>query len=147
MSHTTKIKGVSIHNIAALEAAIKELNEKGIACSLVANVAPRAYFQKQEGLGVADYVINLATCPYDVGLYKQPNGTYEPRTDFWAGHVEKVLGTTASKVGNEDQAKLGKLFQSYAKHATLIEARRSGKNVRVIENKETGAIKLVLSGF
>lgn len=147
MSHTTSIGGIKIANIDALEAAIAELANAGIKCSLVADSTPRAYFKDQQGMGRADYVIKLDNSRYDIGLYKQEDGSYEPRTDFWGGDVAKLLGGTAGAPEREQQAQLGKLFQMYGVHAATLEARRSGKMVRRVNDDVTGQIKLVVTGF
>lgn len=151
MSHTTSIKGVSITNIQALRAAIDELAEKGIKINLTEDAQPRSYYsafgREQEGMGKADYVIGLADANYDIGLYlNQETGVYEARTDFWAGSVEGVLGAEASAKEYTEQAKMGKLFQAYAVHATLATARMQGKSIRRV-TKEDGTEQLIVAGF
>lgn len=146
MSHTASISGIKIVDIAALQSAIAELATGGIKISLQTGGTPRAYFNNQKGMGVADYVIKLADAPYDIGLYKQPDGSYEPRTDFFQSHVEKILGAQCSMKGKEDQAKLGKLFQMYGIHATTLAARKTGKTVRRITGKD-GAVQLEVMGY
>jgi len=152
MSHTTAIKGIKIQNIAALTAAIAELNGKGVKCSLAENATPRAYFPNQPGLGLADYVVRLDDAAYDVGLYKQEDGSYEARTDFWSSPstgkpVASILGGVATKPEYNEQSKMGRLFQAYGIHAAMHEARKQGKSVRRIDNEQTGEVKLVLTGF
>lgn len=136
---------MKITNIAALTAAVAELNASGVKCSLVANETPRAFYSNQEGMGKADYVLKLDGAKYDVGFYKQPTGIYEARTDFWGGSIEKCLGAKASKPENAEQARMGRLFQLYGVHATTQEARRKGLSVRRI-TKEDGLIQLELTG-
>lgn len=146
MSHTTEIKGIKIVDIAALTAAVSELRAKGIGISLLKDAVPRAYYDQQQGMGKADYVIKLDNAKYDVGLYRQEDGTYEARTDFWGGHVEHVLGAKASKPENAVQAKLGKLYQAYGIAAATNQARAKGLNVRRVDGAN-GEAKLVLTGF
>lgn len=150
MSHTTAVKSTKIMSATALAAAVLELASKGIKCSLVPNESPRSYFsaygREQEGMGKADFVMKLDDAKYDIGFYKQPDGSYEPRTDFWAGSVEKVLGTPASAKEFADQAKLGKLFNAYAVHATMEQARNSGRMVRRVDHAD-GRVQLVLTGY
>jgi len=126
VSHTSAVKAIAISSIESLQAAITELNSMGVKCSLIANAKPRAYFQNQEGMGQADFVIKLDDSRYDVGLYKTPSGGYEARTDWFGQDVEKILGTKNYNKGNQEQAKLGKLFQMYGVHAAMNEARRKG---------------------
>jgi hypothetical protein len=153
MSHTTAIKGVNITNIDALRAAIEELAEKGIKINLTEGGTPRSYYsahgREQEGMGKADFVIGLADAAYDIGLYLGEDGVYEARTDFWnynVKSVESVLGAAASAPEYETQAKMGKLFQAYAIHATLATARMQGKSVQRITKKD-GTEQLVVAGF
>lgn len=145
MSHTTSIKAIKIQSVSALRAAVEELNKTGVKMSLVPNETPRAYFQNQTGLGKADYVIKLDGAKYDIGLYKQPDGSLEARTDFWAGSVESVLGAKPRTQENAEQAKMGKLFQMYGVHAATETARRQGHSVRRI-TKSDGTIALEVTG-
>lgn len=150
MSHTTRIKGIKIMDVVALEAAIKELSERGMKISLLKDATPRSYYtgsgRTQEGMGKADYVVKLDSSRYDIGLYKQDDGSYEARTDFWGTDVEKVLGARASKPENKEQAKLGKLYQAYGIHAAIGQARKKGLTVRRVPGTN-GEEKLVLTGF
>lgn len=146
MSHTSKVSGIKITNIEALTAAIADLNQQGIKCSLIANTKPRAFYDNQDGMGHADYVIRLDQASYDIGLYKQAEGSYEPRTDFWAGSVERILGVKAADPKKTDQAKLGKLFQTYGLCAAEEEARMRGLNCQRVPG-ENGAVKLLVTGF
>lgn len=135
MSHTSSIKGVVISDVAVLRKAVEYLASQGVKCSLIADAKPRAYFENQQGMGPADFVLKLDGAKFDVGFYKQPDGTYEPRTDLWGGTVQAVLGAKPSDPSKAAQASLGKLFQAYAVEATVAAARRSGKTV----TRKTGA--------
>lgn len=126
MSHTTSIAAVKITNIQALRLAISELATQGIRISLEENAKPRAYFENQQGMGVADFVVRIPDAAYDIGLYKDPDGGYVARTDFHAGSVERVLGAKASSQASAGQAKLGRLYQAYALNAATLEARKKG---------------------
>lgn len=96
-------------------------------------------------MGHAEFVVQLDDSPYDIGLYKQDDGTYEARTDFWGGHVQQVLGAQASKPEKAEQARMGKLFQMYGIHAATEAAKRKGLAVRRIQG-ENGKIKLEVTG-
>lgn len=126
MSHTSSVKSIVITSVEALRAAVEELNTSGVRCTLKENANPRAYYTGQQGLGKADFVIELKDSRYDVALYRDANGGYEVRTDFWGKDVEGQLGATASGPGKAEQAKLGKLFQAYGIHAAMFEARKKG---------------------
>ncbi len=147
MSHTTTIRGIKITDVNALNGAVKELAKGGMKIALLKDAKPRSYSTNQSGMGVADYVIQLGDATYDVGLYKQEDGSYQPRTDFYNGSVARVLGGKASKKGNEAQAQLGKLFQMYGVVAATNKARLQGYTVRRMVNKESGQIKLEVMGF
>lgn len=114
--------------------------------SLIENATPRAYFSNQAGMGKAEFVIKLDDAAYDVGCYKQDDGSYLLSTDFFGGSVEKVLGAKATKKENTDQARLGLLFQMYGIHAATEKATKQGMAVQRQVGK-SGEIKLILSGF
>ena len=145
MSHTAVVKAIAIQSIAALNAAIAELNKTGVQCTLTPNATPRAYYSNQTGMGPADYVIGLKNSRYDIGLYKTDNG-YEARTDFWGGDVEKVLGAAASSPEKRDQARMGKLFQLYGVHAAMEEARRKGLMARR-QTGSDGKEQVIVTGY
>lgn len=93
----------------------------------------------------APYVIHLADSRFDLGVYPAPDGSFELRTDWFGGHVEKILGVKASSPATQDQAKLGKLYQRYSLTAAEESARRKGLMCRRI-TRESGAITLELTG-
>lgn len=143
MSHTTAIGTILFADIGALTSAIEELKGQGIQCKLLENVAPRAYSANQSGMGKAPYVIGLPTAEYDIGLYPSESGEgLEPRTDFYRGSVQKVLGAEHVEPGeNADQAKIGKLVQMYAIHAAERKAVQQGMQVTRM-NGENGKLQL-----
>ncbi len=144
MSHTSEISSVAIVDIQALEATVADLNKQGIKCSLQRNAVPRAFYQNQEGLGLAPFVLKLNDCPYDVGFYENGKGGYSARTDLWMGHVAKLLGVTAKDKETTQQAALGKLFHGYAVNAALRQAARQG--YRVTKSvKADGSVQLIMN--
>ncbi len=145
MSHTSSVKSIKIQSVVALRNAIKEMKEKGINCSLVENATPRAFYNGQAGMGVADFVLQLQDSKYDVGLYKQQDGSYEARTDFFLRSVENVLGVKASSKETELQAKMGKFFQAYAVCAAEEAARKKGYMCRRV-SRQDGAVSIVVTG-
>lgn len=116
-----------------------------MACSLKENAVPRAYYSNQQGMGKAPYVIELSGSRYDIGLYPDGAGGYSAATDFWGGDVEKQLGVQACSATGKEQAKMGRLFQSYAIHATLEEARKKGYTARRVKGKD-GTEQVVITG-
>lgn len=146
MSHTTAINSIAIRSATALRAAVDYLKTQGVACSLIANAKPRAYYADQSGMGTADFVLKLDACKYDVGFYSDGKGGYEVRTDFWAGAVEKILGSTPPAKRQNEQYKLGKLFQAYGMTAAEEQARKQGYMV-ARQHLPDGRVKLQLTGF
>lgn len=145
MSHTTAIKSVLFVDQQALRAAIDELKNRGVNCELLENATPRAYYSDQEGMGLARFVIKLNDAKYDVGLYDSKEGKgMEARTDLYGGSVAKVLGVNPAKGESKEQAALGKLYSTYATHATMAEAARNGYAVQRIDNPD-GSVQLRLS--
>ena len=125
MSHTSEISAVAIVDIAALEGAVSDLKASGVRCSLVKNAKPRAFYNNQQGMGVAPYVLKLEDSPYDVGFYENGQGGYVARTDLFAGHIQRILGTTVrGPKETAEQAALGKLYQTYAVNAAIRQAPR-----------------------
>lgn len=124
MSHFTTIH-TQIRDITALQAAVQELG-----LELLENTAARGYSSNQiQG----DYVIRLKG-PYDVALNRNQDGSFGLTTDWWAGHVEKEVGTN-----------FGRLLQLYGVHKTIMEARKRRQFVQRKAQKD-GAIKLVIGG-
>lgn len=146
MSHTSSIKAVKITSVTALNAAVAALVSRGIQCSLEENATPRAYFQNQQGMGKADFVVKLPNARYDVGLYKQADGSYEARTDFYGGSVAACLGGKATTPERHEQAQLGLLFQEYGAAVTIEAARKKGHMVRRIFDSEKQRITLEVTG-
>ena len=147
MSHTTSIENIVFSDIAALTAAVTELNTKGVRCSLVKGGTPRAYYANQAGMGAADYVLKLEDCQYDIGFYQNAaKKGLEARTDLFANHVQRVLGVQAQKGESAQMAALGKLNQTYAIHAATRKAIQQGRTVRRVNNND-GSVRLVIGGF
>lgn len=144
MSHTTEIEAVVIQDIAALETTVAELNKAGVKCSLVKDATPRAFYQNQQGMGKADYVLKLNDCPYDVGLYRNTTGGYVARTDLWGGHVAKVLGAAPQGKETPQQAALGKLYQGYAVNAAVRQATKQGYRVQR-STRPDGTVQLTMT--
>jgi hypothetical protein len=144
MSHTSTIDSVVISDVGALRQAIAELKGQGVNCELLENAVPRAYYANQTGLEKAPLVIKLNDSRYDVGLYDNGNGGFEARTDFWGGDVQNVLGAPAETPEQREQAKMGRLFQTYAVCAAESHAALNGYSTQR-SLKEDGTVQLVLT--
>lgn len=145
MSHTTEIDAIKITDVVALRSAIAELKSHGVKCDLLENAVPRAYYNNQEGLGKADFVLKLNDSRYDVGLYNDDGKGYVARCDFWNREVENLLGARAEEGEDAGMAKLGKLYQTYGIHAATNAAVQQGYAVQRI-NQDGGAVQLVVTG-
>ena len=147
MSHTTEIADIVFSDIAALTAAVNELASKGVKCSLTKGGTPRAYYENQQGLGPADYVLRLDGAPYDIGFYQDAKKKgLVARTDLFAGRVAGVLGAPATGKETAAQAALGRLYQTYAIHAATRKAVAQGLSVKRMNNAD-GSVKLVVGGY
>jgi hypothetical protein len=124
MSHFTEIK-TQIRDIAALREACEEL-----CIPLLENTTARGYGGQALQ---ADHVIRLKG-PYDIAVNRQEDGTFGLTTDWWAGHVEKEVGSG-----------FGRLLQLYGVHKTNLEARHKGYTVKR-QTLADGAIKLTIGG-
>ncbi|ALT58022.1 hypothetical protein FDG94_gp029 [Pseudomonas phage SM1] len=124
-----------------------ELRASGMNIDIATDAVPRAYFQNQQGMGKAPYVIRLHDAKYDVGVYALPDGSgYELRTDFWGGSVERVVGAKASSSETTEQAKLGRIFQAYALNAAEQHAHQQGMTTTRSVGQD-GAIELLVQGY
>ena len=144
MSHTTTIKSVPITDIAALQAAVAELKAKGVNLELIQDAVPRMYFADQHGK--CDYVVQLNDSRYDVGFAKQPDGTYLPVLDTWAGEVRRNIGARCPLNDYADQGlhAVGQLMQLYSKHAAINAAVSEGHTVSDCYIDSNGEIQLTL---
>jgi len=144
MSHTTKLEGITITDIPALQDVIKELNRSGIKCELLENQKPIAFFQNQVGMDkVAPYVIRCAAARYDIALYPKAEGKgFDLSTDLYANHVATVFGAPDKL----KEAPLGKLYQLYGVHAATRQAVRQGYTVSR-RTKTDGTIQLLLGNI
>lgn len=145
MSHTSVVKAIKIQSLDALRSAVAELAQSGLKLTLQENATPRAFYANQAGLGKADIVLRVEDAQYDVGFYKNPEGYYEARADFFGGSIARVLGAAPSPGSTMDQAALGKLFQMYGIHVATATARKQGHMVRRIQ-KANGMIALEVTG-
>ena len=152
ISHTTTLKGVQIRDTNALAAAVAELAARGIKCRLEQNVRPRMYYGNQHG--VCPYVLKLDNAPYDVGFDRQEDGSFLPVMDTWAGHIQREIGVTnpacelpKDHAEREAMMAIGRLSQTYAKHAAINAAAAQGYIVDSASTDEKGNIHLVLSGM
>jgi len=116
VSHITTVQ-TQIRDIEALREACKVLG-----CTLE---GPGQITGYARNMGRADHIIRLPGTHYTVGLVRQPDGTYRIEADFWAGHVERVLGPRCSK-----------LLQEYALSVVTRSAATRGRQASVSREKD-----------
>lgn len=125
MSHWTQVK-TNIRDLDVLEEAARLLG-----CEVARNAIARGY---SENTMQALMVIILPESPYDVAANREEDGNISLTTDWYMGHVEKVLG-----------AEYGLLKQRYAVAMTKRQAKTLMANV-VEEALEDGSIRLRVRG-
>lgn len=144
MSHTTTVSAIDITDIAALTAAVNDLNKQGIKCVLQENVVPRGYFKNQ--FSKAPYCIKMENSRYDIGLYKESGSkAYKIKCDFYGGFIEKVLGVTREEGVSPDQCRVGKLYNAYTVNKLRNTILSSGR-VANITYADNGSVQIVTGG-
>ena len=141
MSHTTTIGQILFADEDALRSAVDELQARGVDCSLVEHIRPRAYYSNQ--LDEAPLVLKLNKSRYDVGFYPVEGEDHMvAKTDLWGGDVAGQLGVEEEEGVSPTQAAIGKLTQAYATHATMNQIVRQGGTVTRIDDAD-GTVRLV----
>jgi hypothetical protein len=142
MSHNTIIKDVKITEIDCLRTAIAELKQSGISI----NLSQSGTFRTYEGQpNTCDYTIELPGQRYDVGLVKQPDGSYMPVFDgdmnYGRGVNGSVLACEIEPGEPRDKLAIAKLVQMYGVHVTEKQMALAGHQV-VREAGKNGEILL-----
>ena len=146
MSHTTKIQSLVYRDVAALRAAVEELQGKGVRITLLENAVPRMYFQNQHS--ECAFVVRCEDARYDVGFDLQPDGSYVPVMDTWNNEVQRTIGASCPMPnGAEERAMhaMGQLGQAYAKHAAINQATSDGFIVESCFTDDEGNLQLTLA--
>ena len=144
MSHWTEVK-TQIKDVNALVAAAQEM---GYAVQF--NAPCRGYVYGPGGPEgyvpnpVCDVVVKLKGA-FDLGLNKQPDGTYAIKADLWKGTGGHERYTERGTVEEELGKGYQRLLQNYAFHAVAIAARRKGLSVVKSVNTD-GTYRVVLTG-
>ncbi|TEB04761.1 hypothetical protein Psch_03523 [Pelotomaculum schinkii] len=125
MSHWTQVK-TNIRDFDVLEEAAKSLG-----CEVSRNATARGYYENRIQ---AMMVIIPPESPYDVAANKEEDGNISLTTDWYMGHVEKVLG-----------ADFGLLKQRYSVSMAKRQASALLANVTE-ETLQDGSIRLKIRG-
>lgn len=124
MSHWTQVK-TNIRDFDVLEEAARSLG-----CEVARNATARGYYDNIQAL----MVIIPPKSPYDVAANKEEDGNISLTTDWYNGHVEKILG-----------ADFWLLKQSYS--VTMVKRQASALLANVTEETlQDGSIKLRIRG-
>lgn len=148
MSHTTKLKALEIKDVTAMQAAVRDLQAKGVNCELKQDVRCRMYSDTQGN--DCDYVLQLKDGNYDLGFVKQDDGTYLPVFDEWAGNVAGQLGATCPVPDSPEgrvQHQIGQFAQLYGKHAAINAASAQGYIVEGEITDAEGNIHITVGGM
>ncbi len=124
MSHWTEVK-TNIRELDVLEEVARLLG-----CEVAHNAIARGYYENIQAL----MVIIPPSSPYDVAANREEDGNISLTTDWFNGHVEKVLG-----------ADFGLLKQRYAISMARRQAAALMANVAE-ETLEDGSIRLRIRG-
>lgn len=147
MSHNVTFAGVKIEDIDALRDAVKELADQGVKVRLSQSGTFRTWPGQPNK---CDYTIEVAGSNHDVGLIKQPDGTYAPVFDPYGGGVARALGAEAQfcNVADGGAARnLGKLVQTYATCKAEREAASAGLMTSRSYDKTSGKVMLTVTGY
>jgi hypothetical protein len=147
MSHVTKLKGVKITDVRALQSAVARLQAKGIKCSLVQNQKPRVH--GYDAAPTCEHVLKLNGA-YDVGFQKQADGSFEPVLDTYQNHVGKQIGATCPMPNTPEgrvQHQMGQFLQLYAEEAAKNQAMAQGYIVESSTTDNEGNVHLTLAGM
>lgn len=146
MSHVTKLAGIQIKDVAAIRAAVADLQAKGVQCELVEDAVPRMHGQREEvAVGKCDYVLKLPNGKYDVGFKKQADGSYQAVMDTFGNHVGGQIGASCPMPNTREgqaQHQMGQFMQNYAKHAAMNAARAKGHQVDGCTVDASGKVQL-----
>lgn len=152
MSHNVTMKDCKITDLGALKAAIAELN-KETGSNMELSTESGTFRGWLSGNEKADAVIKMHGFKYDIGLLKQPDGSYVPRFEDMAardfGSVTGVKGRP-QKVNeggvcdlHGPSAIIGRLQQRMNVIVAEKEAARGGMSTTRDVNEKTGIINVV----
>lgn len=109
MSHTTRITGLELRSVTAIEAAVGKLKAGGVDVELLRNAHPRMYFGSQnDQLGLCDLVLKVNRAKYDLGMkLNNETGEYELFFDEYMNSIRDQIGMKAiPKTATADQARI-----------------------------------------
>lgn len=145
MSHNVMIKNVKITSLDALRSAIRELQAEGAKISLDETSGHFRTYRGQPDR--CDIAIKLegAGEPHDIGLVKQPDGSYTPVFDPYGMRGSSGIACEYSPGDdNYDQRRwIGKLMQRYSACVVEQEAALQGHTSQRVPG-ENGELEVVI---
>lgn len=143
MSHNVVIDNIKINSLPALRMAISELVREGTRISLDETTKTFRTYGGQPNK--CDLAIRLPTEMFDIGLVKQPDGSYAPIFDNMLASNRQV--SCEWKAGddhkNRDRGSIGKLMQRYSVCAVEYEMNMAGHSVQRTSGAD-GSIQLMV---
>lgn len=140
ISHTTRLNNVSVRDIAALRAAVEQINAaKGLNLSVKENSTCRMYFAEDNV--PCDVVVHVPGCRFDLGFRKTANNTYEAVFDAHGGELARFLGGGQHIAKTDEERKLsniGGLMQAYTQKVLETAAMNNGFSVYAQHDEATG---------
>lgn len=143
MSHNVLIDNVKIASIPALKMAIAELVKEGARVSL--DEATNTFRTWRGQPDKCDMAIRLPTEQFDIGLVKQPDGTYAPVFDHMLDNNKQVAckWSPGDNVNDRDRSTIGKLMQRYSACAVEYEMAMAGHSTQRVPG-ENGEIQVMV---
>jgi hypothetical protein len=139
VSHNVLIKNVKITSLDALRRAINELKSEGVNVAFSEQKTFRTYAGQPNK---CDYAILLGDQRHDVGLVKQPDGSYLPYYDpYGMKHDGSDVSCKIDPGQRDERVAIGKLLQRYSTCVAEDELALAGHAV-VREKGENGEIVL-----
>ena len=143
MSHTTRIAEVRIHDIAALETTIRQLQEQGINVTLERDAPCRIWGQAP----VKPFVVKNHAGRFDVGFEKAADGNgYTPIFDYHGGELYRVLGQGKEQAKDHSEnvlSNIAKLMQAYSINALTNAAYGAGGTLNTVKQEDGSYIMIV----
>lgn len=101
----SKQRRIKLSHTSQVQCKIQSINAVKKACDTMGlTFQEGGTYRVYGGANNAEYVIKLKNSPYDLGLVKQPDGTYDIKCDFWGTHVAKEVGENCGLILQETAA-------------------------------------------
>lgn len=152
ISHNVNLRGVKIKDVTALGVAVGELAKEGAKITLDLNAKTFRTYRGQDN--TCDGAIIMGSGYHDIGLKKQPDGSYQPVFDPYGFGQDLSVKSGAENFcplpntqydERQAQSMIGKLLQRYGVCVTERAAAQQGKSVQR-STGEKGVVTLTING-